>query len=32
MIILNFTRENDFMATDVLLENELIKTKNVEKM
>ena len=32
MIILNFTRENDFMARDALLENELIKTKNVEKM
>ena len=31
MIILNLTREHDVMATDALLENELIKTKNIEK-
>ena len=31
MIILNFIREHDFMATDGLLENKLIKTKNIEK-
>ena len=31
MIILNLTREYDFMATDALLENKLIKTKNIEK-
>ena len=31
MIILNLTRERDFMATDALLENKLIKTKNIEK-
>ena len=31
MIILNLIREHDFMATVVLLENKLIKTKNIEK-
>ena len=31
MIILNLTREHDFMVTDALLENKLIKTKNIEK-
>ena len=31
MIILNFIREYDVMATVVLLENKLIKTKNIEK-
>ena len=32
MIILNLIREHDFMATFVLFENKLIKTKNIEKM
>ena len=31
MIILNLIREPDFMATVVLFENKLIKTKNIEK-
>ena len=31
MIILNFTRKHDFMGTDALLENNLIKTKNIKK-
>ena len=31
MIILNLTREHDFMVTDALLENKLIKTKNIEE-
>ena len=31
MIILNLSREHDFMATDVLFENKLIKTKYIEK-
>ena len=31
MIILSLTREHGFMATNVLLENKLIKTKNIEK-
>ena len=31
MISLNLTREHNFMATDTLLENKLIKTKNIEK-
>ena len=31
MIILNPIREHDFMPTDVLSENKLIKTKNIEK-
>ena len=31
MIILNLTREHNFMPTDALLENKLIKTKNIEK-
>ena len=30
MIILNLSREHDFMAKDALLENKLIKTKNNE--
>ena len=32
MIILNLIREHDFMATVVLFENKLIKTKNIEKV
>ena len=31
MIILNLIREHDFMAVDALLENKLIKSKNIEK-
>ena len=31
MIILNLIREHDFMAADALLENKLIKSKNIEK-
>ena len=31
MIILNLSREHGLMATDALLENKLIKTKNIEK-
>ena len=31
MIILNLVREHEFMATIVLFENKLIKTKNTEK-
>ena len=31
MIILNLIREYDFMATDILFEYKLIKTKNIEK-
>ena len=31
MIIFNLVREHNFMATVVLFENELIKTKNIEK-
>ena len=31
MIILNLIREHDFMATDILFEYKLIKTKNIEK-
>ena len=31
MIILNFSRKHDFMATDAILENKLIKTKSLEK-
>ena len=31
MIILNLIREHDFMATVVLFESKLIKTKNIEK-
>ena len=31
MIIWNFIREHDFMATVVLVEKKLIKTKNIEK-
>ena len=30
-MILNLTRENDFMATDASLENKLTKTKNIDK-
>ena len=31
MIIWNLIREHEFMATVVLFENKLIKTKNIEK-
>ena len=31
MIIFNLIREHDLMATVVLLESKLIKTKNIEK-
>ena len=31
MIILNLISEHDSMATDVVFENKLIKTKNIEK-
>ena len=30
MIILNLTREHDFMAMEALLEHKLMKTKNIE--
>ena len=32
MIILNLIREHDVIATVVLFENRLLKTKNIEKM
>ena len=32
MMILNVIIEHDFMATVVLFENKLIKTKNIEKI
>ena len=30
-MILKVVREHDFLATDILFENKLIKTKNIEK-